>query len=335
MENLSPNMRHDAALMDTFASLLSDAHCHADDARFVAVQRTYGVSSVISCANGDQWRHTLSWIDGAADGDETGGGARTGPSIDSIDDRAVPEAPGAVDARPDIRVSFGIHPWDANRYRIEDALPYLEQAAIIGEIGLDGEWTDVPLADQLTAFAAQLDYASRLRKPVILHTKSREREVLELIRKYPNRYMVHWYACDRWQDEYLGMGCYMSIGPDVTADESVRSLARRIPDDRLLVESDGLESLTWALGREYGVDDYVGALIDLLRTLAAIRAGGSCGDGCDDRRDGRFGNGPTDDEPRPDGRLAHDRLETAAIGLAALTRRNLAAFCAPIPSRPL
>ncbi|NEG89698.1 TatD family deoxyribonuclease [Bifidobacterium aerophilum] len=263
-------MCHDVGSMSTCASLLSDAHCHADDARFVAAQRKYGVSSVISCANGDQWRHASAWI---------------GDSLS-------------------IRASFGIHPWDADRYRIADAMPYLEQTLIVGEIGLDGEWTDVPLAAQLPVFEAQLDYASRRRKPVVLHTKSREREVLELIRRYPNRYMVHWYACDRWQDDYLDLGCYMSIGPDVTTDESVRRLAARIPDDRLLVESDGLESLTWAMGREYGVDDYVDALTGLLRSLTAIRAAvrGRATDVCE---------------------------------VAEMTRRNLASFCVPIPSRPL
>lgn len=278
------------AVADDRIPLLSDAHCHVDTAQLIAVQRKYGICSVISCASGDQWQQASRWL------------------ADTVRDNESSNVSGSPSNRTsDIRLSFGIHPWDANRYQFADALPYLEQTAIIGEIGLDGEWTDVPLAQQIAVCEAQLDYASRAHKPVVLHTKSREREVLDLIRHYPNQYMVHWYACERWQYDYLDLGCYMSIGPDLQTDESVRSLARRIPDDRLLIESDGLESLSWARGREYRVDEYVGALVDLLRALAVIRSGTGTADTA----------------------LA-GTADAAVCALAALTCCNLATFLASV-----
>lgn len=307
-------------------SLLSDAHCHADSAQLIAMQRKYGVRSVISCANGEQWQQASRWL------------------ADTEND----DAGNAVSERmPGISLSFGIHPWDADRYRFADALPYLEQTAIVGEIGLDGEWTDVPLPDQLLVFEAQLDYASRTRKPVVLHTKSREREVLELIRRYPNRYMVHWYACERWQYDYLDLGCYMSIGPDVQTDESVRMLAQRIPDDRLLVESDGLESLSWARGREYGVDEYVDALTGILRESSAIRVrasgagagrveaagvggvAGGTGTASAASTDRGIGTGAAGvASVGAAGAIGMD-ADASACALAALARRNLESFLAP------
>ena len=311
-----------ATANDRISSLLSDAHCHADTAQLIAIQRKYGIHSVISCANGDQWRQASHWLADTVHGNASSN--TSGELSDSPSNRT-----------PDIRLSFGIHPWDANRYQFADALPYLEQTAIVGEIGLDGEWTDVPLAQQLPVFEAQLDYASRAHKPVVLHTKSREREVLDLIRRYPNRYMVHWYACERWQYDYLDLGCYMSIGPDLQTDESVRALAQRIPDDRLLIESDGLESLSWARGRKYGIDEYVGALVDLLRSLTMIRSGTGSADTAEAANIATIDAGAADTAGSTSvAGATHAALAGTADAdvraLAALTCRNLVTFLAPV-----
>lgn len=175
-------------------------------------------------------------------------------------------------------------------------MPYYRRADAVGEIGLDREWTDVPLAVQLPVFRAQLRIAAALGKPVILHTKGAEREVLEELRALHDhaeagvlnspcaqspghsrtrsrayadagrprphvqspgrsnhrsrlrapRIMVHWYDCDDWVDEYIALGCWMTLGPDWDRHQAMRSLAAAVPLDRLLIESDGLESIAWA-----------------------------------------------------------------------------------------
>ncbi len=210
--------------------MLSDAHCHYDAAgQLAVVQRDLQIPAIVNCGDAAEWAQNRQLI----------GKAQT--------------------------LSFGIHPWASDQHTLSAALPYLTQAQVIGEIGLDTVWTTVPLAVQRPLFGQQLALAQAQHKPVILHTKGCEEEVLALIRQYPNRYFVHWYSTQDWQAEYLALGCYMSIGVDVLSDPAVQMLARRVPRTRLLLESDGVESLTWAWQRPVAVTEYP----DAMRTCAA------------------------------------------------------------------
>lgn len=167
-------------------------------------------------------------------------------------------------------VSAGIHPWKADGACWVDMEPMLERAAAIGEIGLDSLWCHVDMDVQRAVFRRQLALAARLHKPVILHTKGMEREILDTIRRYPNRYLVHWYACPNHLQGYIDLGCWFTVGPELQ-DETVRAVAERVPLDRLLIESDGIDGLAWGRHRELTASDYLQAMEDHLTAVAAIR----------------------------------------------------------------
>ena len=141
---------------------------------------------------------------------------------------------------------FGLHPWYADQWKVEDMMPYLEKCRVIGEIGMDSLWCNVPLKRQKEVLEKQLQIAAEWKKPVVLHTKDQEREILELIRKYPNTYLVHWYSADHDLDGYLDLDCYFSIGPDVIWNPAVQQVARRVPENRILLETDGMDAVKWA-----------------------------------------------------------------------------------------
>ncbi len=141
---------------------------------------------------------------------------------------------------------FGLHPWHADQWNVEDMMPYLEKCRVIGEIGMDSLWSDVPLERQREVLEKQLQLAAEWKKPVVLHTKDQEREILELIRRYPNTYLVHWYSADHDLDGYLDLNCYFSIGPDVVWNPAVQQVARRVPENRILLETDGMDAVKWA-----------------------------------------------------------------------------------------
>lgn len=122
---------------------------------------------------------------------------------------------------------FGLHPWYADQWKVEDMMPYLEKCQVIGEIGMDSLWCNVPLKRQKEVLEKQLQIAAEWKKPVVLHTKDQEREILELIRKYPNTYLVHWYSADHDLDGYLDLDCYFSVGPDVIWNPAVQQVAKR------------------------------------------------------------------------------------------------------------
>ena len=149
--------------------------------------------------------------------------------------------------------------------------PILRQVSVIGEIGLDNVWCTVDLGVQRTVFERQLAFAQQLGKPVILHTKGMEREILDTIRRYPNRYLVHWYACPHWLQDYIDLGCWFTVGPDAALDRDVAHLAQTVPLDRLLIESDGLDGIAWGQHATLTPADYPAAMERHLHTIAVLR----------------------------------------------------------------
>ncbi|MFT8337987.1 TatD family hydrolase [Schleiferilactobacillus harbinensis] len=171
-----------------------------------------------------------------------------------------------------ITVSAGVHPWDVDRLTPGAMKPFLTQAPVIGEIGLDTAWTKNPLSQQRVAFVQQLAWARDWHKPVILHTKGAEKEILSTIRQFPNRYYVHWYDSPNYLADYLRLDTYFSVGPSLGLDPTVTGLAETVPLDRLLLESDGLESITWATGQKADAyTDYDRFMTGLLTRLAQLR----------------------------------------------------------------
>ena len=124
--------------------------------------------------------------------------------------------------------------------------PWLLKASVIGEIGLDSVWCSVPLSVQEKAFCAQLELASAMKKPVVLHTKGQEKQIARLSRAYPNTYLVHWYSGGEGLSDFLDLDCYFTIGPDVFYQPAVQKAAVLAPENRLLVETDGCSAVKWA-----------------------------------------------------------------------------------------
>ncbi len=194
---------------------LTDAHCHMGTEKELTERIREGIRSVI-CAGSPKEAERLNELI------KRPGGAQT----------IIPAA--------------GLHPWNSGRYRTEEMFPFMEKWTVTGEIGMDTLWCDVPLKVQREAFECQLAFAMERRKPVVLHTKDQEEEIARIIRRYPNRYLVHWYSCEKYLEQYLEQDCFFSIGPDVSWNPIVQKVARCVPKDRILIETDGLGAVEWA-----------------------------------------------------------------------------------------
>lgn len=169
---------------------------------------------------------------------------------------------------PVYMLSAGVHPWHADRVPLEAMLPFMERAALVGEIGMDSEWCGVPLDIQRDVFLRQLAWASAAGKAVVLHTKGCEEEIARLIEPFNLPFLVHWYSGgEAALERFLAKGCYFTIGPDVGRNPAVQAVARRAPLERLLFETDGIEAVRWALG-----DTEVTALGGVLARSAEVVA---------------------------------------------------------------
>lgn len=171
----------------------------------------------------------------------------------------------------DMILSAGVHPWDAERSDLRQMENVLLRADVIGEIGMDSVWCDCDLAVQELLFIRQLELAQQMKKPVILHTKGQERRIAEIIRRYPNRYLVHWYSASDGMQAYRDMDAYFTVGPNFRTDAQVRRVVMQVPMDRLLPESDGLDGLSWALEQRVTAVQYRDTMDGLLRDLAQLR----------------------------------------------------------------
>lgn len=178
-------------------------------------------------------------------------------------------------AHPEHRIipTCGLHPWYADKFNPQALRACLEQVPIIGEIGLDAVWTDIPLSVQLESFVYQLQLAVELGKPVILHTKGAEAEVLSWLQRYrPSQVIVHWYAGDTTTlQDYIEMDCYFTLGPDIHTSQTTQALCRQAPLERLLTETDGTDAVTWATGKSCALADVPQILCDTMIKAAALR----------------------------------------------------------------
>lgn len=170
--------------------------------------------------------------------------------------------------RPQDIYSIGVHPWDADKITFSSLQNYIENASCIGEIGLDNVWCTVDIDIQKKVFREQLAFALEINKPVILHTKGMEERIAEIIKEYPNTYIVHWFDNPSCLDKYIDLDCYFTIGPAVLMNNSIQEIALRISENRTLIETDGLGAMEWLFDKELNVDDYIELIEDTYSFIA-------------------------------------------------------------------
>lgn len=230
-------------------SALVDAHAHVD--RF-----------------GDAWPAALREIR-----------ARRVVTLAVSMDPASWEATRALAAsEPLIVPSFGVHPWEAPGWhrRLAEIEPLLEAAPMLGEVGLDHRF--VKDADawgpQEEVFGLFLAAARRTGKLLNLHTSGAEARVCELLGTHGvERMLVHWYNGPMKPLAALAeMGAYFTVGVELLRSERIERIARRIPADRLLTETDNPGGWAWLTG-EPGMPALVGKVLERLadvRRLAPV-----------------------------------------------------------------
>ncbi|MCK5132949.1 MAG: TatD family hydrolase [Candidatus Sabulitectum sp.] len=144
---------------------------------------------------------------------------------------------------PGIGCALGVHPWwAADGVEVEVLREKLvtSAASAIGEIGLDWK-TEVPRQKQFTVFQKQLELASTLNLPVILHCRNAFEEMLELLKKHPVRGVVHaWSRDSQLMNRFLQAGLYISFGGAITRQGAKKACesARQVPADRFVLETD-------------------------------------------------------------------------------------------------
>ncbi|MHB1469613.1 MAG: TatD family hydrolase [Solirubrobacteraceae bacterium] len=153
----------------------------------------------------------------------------------------------SAEAFPQVHAAVGRHPNEAKGFDDADlaelrALATHERCAAIGESGLDfyRDWT--PRADQERAFAAQIELARQTGKPLVIHCRAAEEEVLAQLRSEADGVSVvmHCFSMPERLEECLTRGYAISFAGNVTykSASELAEAARSVPDEALLVETD-------------------------------------------------------------------------------------------------
>ncbi len=150
-------------------------------------------------------------------------------------------------ACPEVVPFLGIHPWWAGEARAgwPERLAALlaTSRAGIGEIGLDA-LASAPAETQEALFVRQLLLAEELALPVAIHCCRRWGRLLELMSATLGgraRVIIHGFGGSlETMRRLLDLGAMLSFGPALAhpAREKVREAFRRVPAERLLLESD-------------------------------------------------------------------------------------------------
>ena len=170
----------------------------------------------------------------------------TGSSLDST--RRAIELAAAAPQR--FRATAGIHPHHAHEFpdaRLDELERLAEHPLVgaVGECGYDFFRNFSSHDDQQRVFRLQLELAARVRKPVFLHQRDAHSAFLELVREYRPRLaggVAHCFTGHaRELDDYLDLDLHIGITGwicDERRGTHLRDLVRRIPLERLLVETD-------------------------------------------------------------------------------------------------
>ena len=115
--------------------------------------------------------------------------------------------------------------------------------SFIGEIGLDYYWDYGTHEKQKLIFETQMKWASELGKCVLIHDRDADEDIIETIRSLgPDKGgVIHCFdGCEKLLEVSLEHNYYISFAGNLTfkKNDGLRRLLNRVPQDRLLLETD-------------------------------------------------------------------------------------------------
>ena len=146
---------------------------------------------------------------------------------------------------PYVKLAVGLHPLLAEHHSTDEKRLFvsaIEKTDFVGEIGLDLSKTGRSTREkQLSSFVFALETMSGRNKVMTLHSRGAEDEVRRLLSSCGvSPAIFHWYSGGVSRlDRILSDGHYFSVNPRMAVSVSGLRIIKRIPSDRILLETDG------------------------------------------------------------------------------------------------
>ena len=155
-----------------------------------------------------------------------------------------------AEANEDVWATVGVHPHEADAHPDLGALALVAATShpdviAIGECGLDYYYDKSDRTAQRERFQAHIEAARETGLPLVVHTRDAEDDTAEMLERAVNaggvRGVLHCFT-GTWElaRKALDLGFYVSLSGIVTFKnaQDLQHTARKLPADRLLVETD-------------------------------------------------------------------------------------------------
>jgi TatD DNase family protein len=153
------------------------------------------------------------------------------------------DALALADRHDGVYACLGVHPHEAaepgDLAELRTLLAH-PKAVAVGETGLDYFRDYAPHHAQQRLFEQELALALDLGKPVVIHTRAADDDTRERLVGHEGTVILHCFSSPPLLDAALAHDWYVSFAGNVTYKNAyeLRDCARRVPSERLLVETD-------------------------------------------------------------------------------------------------
>ncbi|WP_145526659.1 metal-dependent hydrolase [Yersinia rohdei] len=204
--------------------LLVDSHCHLDSLDYQTLHSS--VDDVLAKAKARDVGFVLAV-------------ATTLPGFSAMT--------ALIGERKNVAFSCGVHPLNLDGgYDFQQlaSLAAADNVVAMGETGLDYFYQQDNIPLQQASFREHIRIGRQLNKPVIVHTRDAREDTLAILREEQAQDcggVLHCFTEDKATAEtLLDLGFYISFSGILTFRnaEQLRDVARYVPLDRLLVETD-------------------------------------------------------------------------------------------------
>lgn len=166
----------------------------------------------------------------------------------SVTLESFPHVRAIAEQHAHIFASVGVHPneREGREPTVEELTVLARDGRVIalGETGLDYYRSEGDVNWQRERFRNHIQAAQAAHKPLIIHTREAAKDTLQLMREERAQEaggVMHCFT-ENWEiaKQALDLGFYISLSGIVTFRnaEVVREVAKQVPDDRLLIETD-------------------------------------------------------------------------------------------------
>ena len=169
----------------------------------------------------------------------------------STEDKSFEQILKIVNGYKSVYGTYGIHPHEAKSHQYiksDDIINKVNQNKKIigiGETGLDFYYNHSEKKDQIYSFEEHILAAQEKKLPLIVHTRSAEKETLEILEKHSKKketkILIHCFTGSRdFAFKLLDLGAYISASGVITFKKSqdLANTFRDIPNEKILVETD-------------------------------------------------------------------------------------------------